>query len=404
MTNLETKKTKKHPGRVLLLLLAAVLFFLPSPSFAINVAAAAEFLKLQAPESGKKHELWRGKFYKSLNFLVKMDKELHRLSLAVEGGFSGHKAGENNLYKLNIASVISKDIHPHSFTFKGGTSVQYLDNSLKENITTLQLSYDHHLKKWFEFYGFLERFSDSYLSIQQRYEIGCGFKFEFDFGIAKTVKKELDSYKENSQSYKNFICYVKSDPSNKFSKADENSIKKQLDGLKRKAETIKKSLNKKYKILSLGLAFTLFSELENAEINTTVEEENDDGEIVEVSKKFPLPGEQRFRIVIRPSLVLSPVKNLTFKGHIYFKLPIGRPYLVNDTLDLRIDSLFRIEYGLTKGDSWAKKVSIIFEYQRHHDNLPPLLPQSIIDDYIIVGRTAAEKVHDEFLLKLAIQF
>ena len=84
------------------------------------------------------------------------------------------------LSKLNLTSSIGKGFFPYELTFVTDSIFQLEDGAIKENVTKLLLTYQYYFQKWLEGYAFVERFSDSYLSIQQRYEIGTGIKLETD--------------------------------------------------------------------------------------------------------------------------------------------------------------------------------------------------------------------------------
>ncbi|MGB1451373.1 MAG: hypothetical protein ACPG7E_06660, partial [Marinirhabdus sp.] len=66
-----------------------------------------------------------------------------------------------------------------------------------ENLSNLQVSYDHHIGNLleFEFYTFLKRSSNSFLNIDQRYEIGAGGIWNFAHSGKRVWKKRNDTAK-----------------------------------------------------------------------------------------------------------------------------------------------------------------------------------------------------------------
>lgn len=392
-----------------------LLILLSTPVYADDILGIYKKLKNKLPDKDSSlYGEWVNQFKdtgKFIKFLKDKDKEgkLQKLDLSVDAGFNGHKAGENSLYKLDIGAQIIKGIYPREFRFKAGTSVQFKDEKLQEDVTTILINYDYHFRPWLEIYGFVERFSDSFLSIQQRYEIGGGIKLEMElFG---TTKKEIDeklkTYGKNSKVYEQYRCYLNKRLTN------TNSLYKQLEDLEEQEEFIVQSLRKKYAKLAIGLHFTLFSELEQAKIETYADEivkENGISNIKKVTEStmFSLDGEQRFRFVLGPSVIFRPWDTFSLQGLIYRKYPFISPYKKEGRLDYRCDTVLRAKLDLPKVPNFEGTVSVIFEYQRHYDNIPPQLPKSVIDEYFADGKvlrkTAAEDTHEEFKFKLQIQF
>lgn len=396
------RKTHQLTGVVLLFSFIIALSSFSSPALAADVVKTAESLEKELPkEESKENKKWITQFKNAAAFLKKYGTIFQPLKLSVAAGYYGHKSGDSSLYNLSLNTGINYNVFPNAFRFSAGTNIQYRDNQLLENVTTLLMSYDHHIKPWLEIYGFVERFSDSYLDIKQRYEIGCGLKVELDI-LNANRRKELKEYKSNSASYKDYKDNLKNlgKPAHVI-----ETMSAQLASLDRPetTECVEQAIKKKYAKLSVGLALSLFSELEHAEIGAAIMKEIDN-QVVEEYKSFLLDAEHRFRFVLRPSLLFRPIDELTFRGLVYFKCPIGRPYTVNNKFDMRLDGLFRLEYRLAGVPGWAKSVSLILEYQRHYDNLPPGLSQSILDEYTIAGDIFARTTHDEFSFQLAFLF
>lgn len=415
MVDLKKRKAQHLTGVVLLFLFIIALSLFSSPARADDIVKTVESLEKELPKEELKvedeiqeeefnyeeHKDWIIKFKEAAAFLKKYGNVFQPLNLSVAAGYYGHKSGDSNLYNLSIDTSINYNVYPNAFRFTAGTSIQYRDNELLENVTTLLMSYDHHIKPWLEIYGFVERFSDSYLSIKERYEIGCGLKLELDLLNAKK-KKALKKYKRNASSYQEYRKILKN-----LGKPDHvaETMSANLEYLEKPetTEMVEQAVKKKYTKMSAGLALSLFSELEHAEIGAAIMKEIDN-RMVEESESFLLEAEHRFRLVLRPSLLFRPIDELTFRGLVYFKCPVGRPYKVNEKFDMRLDGLFRIEYKLTAVPGWAKSVSLVLEYQRHYDNLPPGLSQAILDEYTVVGNIFARNTHDEFSFKLSFLF
>ncbi len=365
------------------------------------------------------------KFAEICTFLEKKKDDLFPIELVVDAGFNGHKAGDNNLFKLNISADFVSYQYPSEFRFKAGTTLQFKNNIVQEDVTTLLVSYNYYFEPWLELYGFVERFSDSFLSIQHRYEIGGGIMFELNpWKKKREIKREKEFYQcQFEKVFKEKIINTWTGVSDAISlrKKIEDDLssfyyynsKKKADELVKEEKCFYSMLKKKFTRVSLSLAFTIFSELEKAEIETYIDEQitGEDGttKICEgtTPTKFSLEGEQRFRFTVRPKLKIKIGENFSILGHIYLKYPLGKPKKTLGRTDYRYDALLRTELNVSKPFLWAKKVALFFEYQRHYDNLPPRLPDLIIAENLsnrkILRKTIADDTHEEFLFGLNIR-
>jgi hypothetical protein len=411
-----TKKSSTYLFcKTLLFVFAVVLFALPMsiPSYAEDIAAITEKLEKELPED--KGSDWEEKVKGIIKFLKEKEKEVRPFSLSIGAGFNGHKAGEEGLYKLDLKTKMTYDAYPNEFRFNAGTNVQLKNGKLQENVTSLLINYDHHLETWFEIYGFAERFSDSYMSILKRYETGGGIKLELDL-LGSKWKETLSDYRRKTEAYEDFKKDIQNSSK---SPADKELLLGRLQALKKEGTRIVEALKKKYAWLSLGMAVTVLSELEKAEIETFIDdivEENGTTSIQETTKttKIALEGEHRFRIVLRPSIVIRPWPTLSLEGMHYMKYPLGNPNRGDGRLDYRTDSHVLLKLILPKVPNWAKEVALIFGYHRHYDNIPARVPQSIIDENLdpdlpvekrkSLRKTVAEDTHEEFVFSLAIKF
>lgn len=426
-------------------LLVTVLFLLSTPVYADNILEIYKKFKLELDrEDTPQNKEWIKRFKeveKFFEFLNTKNEELNRLNISVGAGFKGDWSGEKELYKLDIDSEISKGIYPNEFRFKAGASIQLIDKTLKEDVTSLMVNYDHHFKPWLEVYGFVERFSNSYLSIKQRYEIGTGISFELDLlDTTKKIDAEIKTYfdekkEENTirnksekdyeefrnihanitdEVYEEFRKYLdKFDKGPPDKKLAINLLRSKFEDLEKEEKRIKQAFKKKYAKLSVGLAMTLFSELEQAEIKAYFDEKKEENGEQVIQKatettSILLDMEHRFRFVLRPSIVVRPTDDLTLMAFKYFKYPLNRPYQ-NGKRDYRTDALIRAQLVLKKDAGGAEKVSLILEYQQHYDNFPPWLPPSKIDEYahgktLREGYEIAEDTHEEFKFVLKISF
>lgn len=111
-------------------------------------------------------------------------------TIRIGGGYSMNESnlielnesgeGKKSLYEFSLQVGASKGIFPYEFGFKAKTSTKYEKADLKESLNEMLIEYKRYYGKYFKTYCFAERFSDEYLSIDHRYEIGAGIKGEIE--------------------------------------------------------------------------------------------------------------------------------------------------------------------------------------------------------------------------------
>ena len=389
-------------------LIALAVGLQPRPGLAEDLFSLTKKLVAALPAKGSAADgVWAERFRLAAGLLENKKKELSQLDLSLAAGFNGDQAGDQNLYKLNLDANLAKSIYPSALRFRAGTSVLYRNNSLQEDVTTLVMNFDHYFKPWLETYAFVERFSDTYLSLKERYEVGGGLKLElnlFDAPVGAADRKDKAILEvDGAQGLRDYEAYLTRLETSDTGEVDTGSLRLLLEDYKSERQKILSGLRQKSSLLSLGLAVSVFSEMEQAEINTTALDEG-----VAVPFKYSPDSRQRFRVVLRPNLAFRPLGLLTFKGHIYLKYPLSGQTRSEGRLDYRRDSQFSAELKLPTDPEWGKKISIIFEFQQYYQNIPPRIPQSVIDDYraadMFISTTIAERTHDIYAFKLSLTF
>ena len=337
-------------------------------------------------------ELTVARFIKERNAAM---RELSKLKISAAAGFSGHEAGENNLYQLGLGVGVTKEMYPGEFQFHTSTSLVIQDSKLQENVTTLKLSYEHYLAPWLETYGFLERFANTFLGLQYRYEIGGGFKAEYNVkpgkweNISDTSARTFEKYRRLLNDLEH-LAKKNADAGDEEAAAHIAALSAQLAHLEKQETGIMEAARRDHSLLSLGMAVSLFAELEkpaNAVILDPAEALNE---------------QEKFRFVLRPSFVFRPSNLIALSGYYYYKYPLFKRENPNDPLQYRTDMIFRAALNLAGDASWTKSAALVFEYRRHFDNNP-------FGVFNIVNRSNvdASKVntsHDIFLIQLNFEF
>ena len=192
-------------------------------------------------------------------------------------------------------------------------------------------------------------------------------------------------------------------------KIDGNDLRGFLDVLGTEVQRMEQILRKNRTKLNLGLAMTAMSEMEQAsDLSISVLDSN--LKLV-TTTTYPFAPTQRFRFVLRPTIEFKVNDYLSLYGHIYFKLPLGRPLYyppVNGNLDWRYDARCYAKFDFLKDTSWGGAASVIVEYERHYDNAPPRVSDQFIGQYLsrdeTLSRTAANNTHQTVMVKVEVKF
>ncbi len=308
--------------------------------------------------------------------------DLNGMTFTVGAGYYGDASSQSELDRLDINAAVAKSGYPNDIKFDFASSIQLKRSGVAtnylENMTSLLLSYEHNILSYLKAYGFVERFTDSYLSIQQRYETGIGVKAEFEIGLTATGRKKIKDVLEFERTAAESRAQNVTGGEDVASAlaVDREQIRDAVIGLK-----------KKYALLSVGLACTTMAEIERASIT------------LPSGAADVIDPRRRFRVALRPGLTLRPSEGLSIKWQTYFKLPAFGPteaVAFDGTMryDMRTDTFVTVKYDLPKSPAWARRVSLVIDYKYFFDNDPPFVP----------GVISAASQHNSLIFRIQAEF
>lgn len=357
-------------------------------------------------------------FTDELDKLMKIKEEAEHLGVSVAAGYNGDVSRHDNWQLINLETVINKEIYPVDFRFKTGAVFSTKNKESQDQVTTFLVNLDYNVMPWLKTYGFVERFTDTFMNIKERYETGVGAKLElnlFDLtnktnnGYQK-LREERDFIEKLPSQIEKLRESLSNEDTKKClsdAKVDTKELSEFMESLKTEVEKLKQALKKNRTRLSLGFAVTFMSEMEQtADLSTDVLDIITQQKVGTYNQTFD--PTQRFRIVFRPSIKYKINDHLSFYYQIYFKEPLGSPIDINGKRDWRSDSLFEAKFDFLKDTSWGGEASVHLEYQRHYDNAPPEISSSIVANYMSMSETLKRIVtdnrHDIVLLKIGVKF
>ncbi len=353
-----------------------------------------------------------------LDFLYEFMDEEHRLNGKGSFDFSGNETNSGSLFRIGAGVDIDQGLYPYELDFSTRVQTLLKDGVFEENVSNIDISFDFHpyqpdpleckskyereiekLKKemqgkpeyveeykrlihknelkieranevnglWLENYMIAKRFSDGYLGIDQRYEVGGGFNFSL-YSKSLTRKGEANrSAMLKKPSYEihgtDLIRCLQSCASidNALNLSDH-----ELEILNKSKSRYLVSNRKQYSRFRLSLLMGFFYELEKVKISKSLAFNGVDTMIqYEFNPTHEWMGE------IRPGLVWRPKDKYKLKIHPYIKFPLGKlKKIVEDgtARDERIDYFLDIQTSFNI--AIEEHFSISFYYNLIYDNAP----------------------------------
>ena len=118
-----------------------------------------------------------GRFTSTLDELVDQEAAERTLRAEIDFRFSGNEAGNfsgvgpgnDTLFKLAMGGELARGTFPSAFRLTADVDAQIRNNVFEQNVTRLRVSYDYHHNDHIGYFGFIERYTDNFMSIESRY-------------------------------------------------------------------------------------------------------------------------------------------------------------------------------------------------------------------------------------------
>jgi len=341
---------------------------------------------------------------------VLRDEEDRQRSLLADitFGLSGDEAGPRSLFKLNTGISLSRGVFPSELSVVSRLGLQLRDGRLQEDVTSLQITYDYHATHNVQYFTFAERFTDSFLSIQQRYEIGFGARVGASFGRVGPWRNSEAQFNAVESGFAEIERERAS-----VSRLADALTPGEAAGFRPAISNLRHAIEDRQARLFVGIVASVFAELERAELEVTSFPSDTPFGADRETTKVALDAEQRYRLNVRPTLRLRPNNDIVITVYPYYKLPLDGPRYVNvpgrgRQLDYRRDILSEMVWRIQSQQTGLESVDVVFTFNHHFDNVPPSLPVSLVEGARAAGRefvtTTAEQRHRVIALSLKLRW
>jgi hypothetical protein len=269
-------------------------------------------------------------------------------------------------------------------------------------------TWDCSRRRQLETYAFTERFSDSFMSIDRRFEVGGGAKLEWhsvrlnDEG-ADTLGKlmALRASREAAKGVFDTMAGAQTGTPN-FDSLFPTSV---LDNREAFARNV-------YSVWEAGVAFSLFRESERpGALATTIVDAAGipvPDSLGKTERLLNPPVSDADRLTIRPSFIWRPRKEFAFTSLYYYKARLGSGSSVDGVRDARRDIMLRADWRVGELTKDRGSPTIGFVIEKREDPVPPDLDSLSSLLAAVPGGSftvlAAEREHRQYRLEVKVSF
>lgn len=353
---------------------------------------------LRIEETEENFRAHRDSVKKFLNLFKEIrNNELEKSILKgkINFGLNGNQAssndlfGDNNFSQYNIIGglSLSRGDYPSQLQLSTQLNVSVVNGKLTENLSNINISYDRHFSEEAELalesYSFINRRTDRFLGVDQRYEVGGGLivahwskKLPDDEIKRKVVNLESDFYSFKAQdSLIECInaCLVNKDENLDIRrKVDKEDLNRVTSARKR----LKNSLIKKHSPLRVGILLGFFIETENTSFSDSIFVKQNET----VFRTIDFEPTVRLRWEVRPTIDLGINENaFRIKIRPYLKFPM--PWNWNRTVNGTNKFDFRLDFPTTVEIRVKDNFILSFGHTIFYDNAPSsTILINLIDD------------------------
>lgn len=374
------------------------------------------------------------------HWLDKEAKANDQVSVKLTLGSSGDEAkaiggteGESEKqYRVDLGFSLGQGSYPQQFSFTSGAGVRFEEGALEEEVSSLALHYDRYLAPLlprFEGWVFAIRSTDSFLQIEERYDVGVGLDWEYWVGANRLPAECPEDQQARAQANpertsrheeaiegqgRNFWFNKRGGDGPRTPPTRRMQAFEALAALNWGSKFARKYCKNFHGIVQrqstwvFSLGFSVFSEFEEVEdFKIFLDPISPTGEVMQSQEAVlvSVDAEQRFRYAIRPSVRFRPTENLSFVARVYFKQPLDSPREIDGHRDERTEAEAEVRYVVKEPD----KATVVLRWDYWYDPLPPGIPQAMLDEltgdgqsFEVRGATRADGRH--WRVKLGLEF
>ena len=345
------------------------------------------------------------------------------------GDHSGAGPGNETLFGLRAGARLGGGGYRSRVRLLGDMRALIHDNVFEQDFSRVRLGYDHQRTDYLGAFAFIERYSDDAMSIAARYEIGGGVSMRADLwprlddeagarALAHLATRDGGGFRCGVERLRagfdpaggNAIppaCVLGASPrgpAHRAAAGDPRPAPDVFDGLLDVVDPLERGLAARQAMVSLSLGVGVFSEFENALIETRISPLDPAtggpaaSAVLLPPRYLRVPGRHRYRFLLWPTIAMRPLSSLSIEFIPSFKLPISSPRRLPDgLLAYRMDWFVRIDWRPRRDDSLAGRTKLFVKFDYYKNPGPPVvaeaLPPEAALEPLFYHRTGASKKH-----------
>ena len=356
------------------------------------------------------------------------------------GDFSGGP-GNETLFGLRAGARLGGGGYRSRVRLLGDMRALIHDDVFEQDFSRVRLGYDHRRTDHLGAFAFIERYSDDAMSIASRYEIGGGVSMGVDLWPRRDDEAGARALAHlASAGAGGFRCGVErlragfdpaggaapppgcvslgaapapspvaADGGNQAAAGVPTAVGGRgdgaavgapafhrpapggprpdpavFDGLLDVVDPLERGLAARQAMVSLSLGVGVFSEFENALIETRVSRLDSPAggpadSVVDLPTRYlRVPGRHRYRFLLWPTIAMRPLSSLSIEFIPSFKLPISSPRRLPDgLLAYRMDWFARIDWRPRRDDSLAGRTKLFVKFDYYKNPGPPVVADAL---------------------------
>ena len=348
---------------------------------------------------------------------------------ADETGDFGGGPGNETLFGLRAGARLGGGGYRSRIGLLGDMRALIHDNVFEQDFSRVRLGYDHQRTDHLGAFAFIERYSDDAMSIASRYEIGGGVSMGVDLwprrddeagaralvhlatdgagGFRCDVERLRAGFDPAAGAEPPSACLSSAPPGApgyRPAPGDPRPAPDVFDGLLDVVAPLERGLAGRQAMVSLSLGVGVFSEFENALIETPVSPLDPAtggpaaSTVLLPPRYLRVPGRHRYRFLLWPTIAMRPLTSLSIEFIPSFKLPISRPHRFSDgVLYYRMDWFVRIDWRPRRDDTFAGRTKLFVKFDYYKNMGPPVvadaLPPEAALEPLFYHRAGASKKH-----------
>ena len=302
-------------------------------------------------------------------------------------GLNGQEVKRDNFFVINTGIALSNGTYPFKFELNSGILAQIQNGRFNETVSNVSISFDYNfserdLSK--QSYVFINGTNNSYLGIDQRYEIGGGFILNYysgnksrkiervrnqiidkrnTTGLTEEGVQKLKALNGEKSSFNSTDRFLR-DQLEEYREGEEEKDSEEVSALLRKRRSVVNTLIKKFSTMRLSILAGINYELEKTADSLDLF----DGDI---KRNGNFEATNRYRLVLRPGVDWKG-ENFSFSSRYYIKSGMFEDFYnrVDDGIntDKRLD--YWTEWVTSLQFNFTEKIGVSIAYTLFYDNAP----------------------------------